>query len=167
MTDVYTTVVGFVGTDVDYRKGNGTNQRASFRLASTPRFFDSAQGAWRDLETVWVSVKAWRSLASNVSLSLHKGEPVVVHGRLRTYVWRDEHDQERSRLELEAISVGHDLCRGASAFTRPPSAGEPDQQRRNRADDPSALQPRNPGTEWPQQAVIGDRASAHAGVVTS
>lgn len=118
MSDVHMTLVGYVGTDVDYRDGNGTGARAMFRVGSTPRFFDRQHGAWRDQETVWVTVKAWRSLAQNVSSSVRKGEPVIVVGKVRTQVWQDEHGETRRRDVLEATAVGHDLGRGTSAFLR-------------------------------------------------
>ena len=118
MSDVQVTVVGYVGTDIDYRDGNGAGARAMFRVGSTPRFFDRNQGTWRDQETVWMTVKVWRSLAQNVSSSVRKGEPVIVVGKLRTDSWTDEHGETRRRDVLEATSVGHDLTRGTSAYLR-------------------------------------------------
>ena len=118
MNDVQVTLVGYVGTDIDYRDGNGTGARATFRVGSTSRFFDRNQGTWRDQETVWTTVKVWRSLAQNVSSSVRKGEPVIVTGKLRAESWRDEHGEQRRREVLEATSVGHDLSRGTSAYLR-------------------------------------------------
>ncbi len=119
MSEVQVTVVGYVGTDVDYREGNGTGARARFRVGSTPRFFDQGRGTWRDLETVWVTVKAWRGLAQNVASSVRKGEPVVVVGKLRTESWTDAETGETRRREvIDATAVGHDLSRGTSAYLR-------------------------------------------------
>ncbi|MGH3497409.1 MAG: single-stranded DNA-binding protein [Nocardioidaceae bacterium] len=119
MSDVQVTVFGYVGSDVEFREGNGGADRAMFRVGSTPRFFDRAQGSWRDSETVWVTVKAWRAMAHNVVSSIHKGEPVVVVGKLRTHVWKDEQTGESRRRDVvEAVSVGHDLSKGTSAFRR-------------------------------------------------
>ena len=118
MSDVTVTVFGYVGSDVEFHgSGNGTD-RAIFRVGSTPRFFDRSQGTWRDLETVWVTVKAWRGLAHNVASSVHKGEPVVVIGKLRTQVWNDKDGQPQRRDVLEASTVCHDLAKGTSAFRR-------------------------------------------------
>ncbi len=168
MTDVYTTVVGFVGTDVDYHQGNGTAARATFRLASTPRYFDSTQGAWREQETVWFSVKVWRGLASNVASSIRKGEPVIVYGRVRNHSWRDEHDEERSRQELEAVAVGHDLTRGTSAYLRrqTPAATE-HQQRSPEADTQVHPQPTAERAAWPGPVSDGQRPTAPREVVTT
>jgi len=118
MYDAMLTIGGYVGTDVDFRDGNGTGALAVFRVGSTPRRFDRASGSWRDQETVWMTVKAWRGLAHNVKASVRKGEPVLVTGRLRASRWKDESGEERSRVVIDAVAVGHDLNRGTSAFLR-------------------------------------------------
>lgn len=118
MSDVTVTVFGYVGTEVEFRGGNGKAERAWFRIGSTPRFFDRAAREWRDSETVWLTVKAWRDLARNVSSSINKGEPVVVVGKLRASVWTGDDGVEHRRDVLEATTVAHDLARGTSAFHR-------------------------------------------------
>jgi single-strand DNA-binding protein len=118
MSDVTVTVFGYVGTDVEFQGGNGKPERAMFRLGSTPRYFDRAAGKWRDADTVWLNVKAWRDLARNVASSIHKGEPVIVVGKLRASVWTDDAGVEHRRDVVEATTVAHDLARGTSAFRR-------------------------------------------------
>ena len=119
MYDAMLTIGGYVGTDVEFWEGNGSGALAVFRLGSTPRWFDRSSGSWRDQETVWLTVKAWRGLAHNVKASVGKGEPVVVHGRLRASRWKDEETgEDRSRTVIEAVAVGHDLNRGTTAYRR-------------------------------------------------
>jgi single-strand DNA-binding protein len=118
MSDVTVTVFGYVGTDVEFQGGNGKPERAMFRIGSTPRYFDRVAGKWRDSDTVWMNVKAWRDLARNVASSVHKGEPVVVVGKLRASVWTDDSGAEHRRDVIEATTVAHDLARGTSAFRR-------------------------------------------------
>ncbi len=117
MEDVQVTVFGWVGTDPEFHTGQGHGDRATFRLASTPRFFDRSRGDYREHETVWLGVKTWRGLAHNVASSVHKGDPVVVVGKLRAQVYKVE-GEERRYQELEATSVGHDLTKGTSMFRR-------------------------------------------------
>jgi single-strand DNA-binding protein len=51
--------------------------------------------------------------------SLHRGEAVIVHGRLRTRTWsRGPGEPDGSALEVEAALIGHDLTRGTSAFLK-------------------------------------------------
>ncbi len=124
MSDVTVTVFGYVGTDVEFQGGNGKPERAMFRIGSTPRYFDKMAREWRDSDTVWLNVKAWRDLARNVASSVHKGEPVVVVGKLRTSVWTSDDGVEHRREVIEATTVAHDLARGTSAFHRTERAPE-------------------------------------------
>jgi single-strand DNA-binding protein len=134
MSDVNVTLSGYVGSEVEFKEGfnragerHPHNDRAFFRLGSTPRFFDRSTGRWRDGETVWLTVKVWRGLAHNVASSVNLGQPVVVVGKLKTSVWKGQDDEVHSRDVLEATVVGHDLNRGTSAFSRSSrSAEQPD-----------------------------------------
>ena len=65
-----------------------------------------------------MTVKAWRGLAHNVKASVCKGEPVIVTGRLRASRWKDEAGEERTRIVVDAVAVGHDLNRGTTAYRR-------------------------------------------------
>ncbi|MGW4892340.1 single-stranded DNA-binding protein [Kitasatospora sp. NPDC004240] len=115
MNETQVTMIGNVGSPVNYTATADGVPVANFRLAATGRRFDRTKDGWVDGETQWVTVVAWRALAANVVSSLNKGDPVVVSGRLRVREW-DEGEVRRSRVEIDARSVGHDLGRGTSAF---------------------------------------------------
>ena len=115
MADTFITLHGWVGTEVTHRIASGVNV-VNFRVASTPRI--KRKGQWVDGETTWYSVAAWRGLADNVHESVRKGDAVIVHGRLRSETWKREDGQLSSTLLVDASLVGHDLCRGTSAFVR-------------------------------------------------
>ena len=66
---------------------------------------------------MFVNVTCWRSLATNTSLSITKGDPILVFGRLRIRRWENG-DRQGTTVEIDAISVGHDLTRGTASFTR-------------------------------------------------
>ena len=114
--DMTVTVTGNVGSDVEHRVTRTGLATAQFRLACTPRVF--REGAWQDQPTTWIGVECFRVLADNVSSSLRKGDPVVVQGRLRTRSWTDTDGVIHERLVIDAISLGHDLNRGTSAFRK-------------------------------------------------
>ncbi|WP_327681378.1 single-stranded DNA-binding protein [Kitasatospora sp. NBC_00458] len=116
MNETLVTVIGNVATDVSYTRTAGGVPVATFRLASTERRYDRAGEAWVDGETQWVTVTAWRTLAGHLVDSLAKGHPVVVSGRLRVREWT-EGEARRSRVEIDARSVGHDLSRGTAVFS--------------------------------------------------
>lgn len=123
MTETVLTVVGHVGTDVDHRKVGESTDLSTFRLATTPRRWDRDQKAYVDGTTTWFTVQCWRHLAVHVRDSVRRGDPVVVVGRLKTEEWTRD-DVRHSRQYLEAGSVGHDLSRGTSTFTKAPRRAE-------------------------------------------
>jgi single-strand DNA-binding protein len=113
MQDTYVTFHGWVGNDVRHRVVKETSV-ASFRVGVTPRI--RKEGEWVDGETAWYSVTAWRALADHVRRSVRKGDPVIVHGRLRTETWTPEGGAPSTTLLVDATLVGHDLNRGFSHF---------------------------------------------------
>ncbi|WP_063752910.1 single-stranded DNA-binding protein [Streptomyces sp. NRRL S-350] len=115
MNETHVTVLGNVASEVSYGETAGGVPMASFRLGCTERRYDRQRECWVDGETQWVTVTAWRALAVNLIGSLAKGEPVLVSGRLRVREWV-EGEVRRSRAEVDARSVGHDLTRGTAAF---------------------------------------------------
>ena len=94
MNETYVTLQGWVGTDVEERVLASGVTVASFRLGCTPRY--QRDGVWVDGETSWFTVAAWRSLGRNVAESVHQGDAVVVHGRVRTDVWQRDDDAPKS-----------------------------------------------------------------------
>ncbi|MFJ7247008.1 single-stranded DNA-binding protein [Kitasatospora sp. NPDC098652] len=115
MNEVQVTVVGNVATEVSYGETAGGVPMANFLLGCTERRYDRERACWADGETQWLRVTAWRALAVNLIGSLAKGEPVLVTGRLRVREWT-EGEVKRSRAEIDARSIGHDLTRGTTAF---------------------------------------------------
>jgi single-strand DNA-binding protein len=111
--EAYVHMTGYVGGDVEYR--NHTTPTGSFRLACTPRM--RRGGDWTDGETTWLTVTCFRALAEHAASSIRRGDPVIVIGRLRTQVWTKDGAQQE-RTVLEALTIGHDLTRGTSAFNR-------------------------------------------------
>ncbi len=107
---------GRVGTKVDLREG--AVPWVLFRVASTPSYFDQATRTWRDLETMWISVKAWRSLAQNAAESLEIGDPIVATGKVRTERWTTKDGEARESTVLEASLIGHDLTWGVTKLRK-------------------------------------------------
>jgi single-strand DNA-binding protein len=115
------TVVGWAATTPREITGDGVPY-TSFRVATTPRWFDSRAGAWTDGRTEWITVKAFRDVALNVGSSIRKGDPVLATGRLRTEEWQGE-SGPRTSLVLDVTALGHDLTRGRAVFTRTVNVG--------------------------------------------
>jgi single-strand DNA-binding protein len=116
MNEASVTFQGWVGNDVVHRE-TAQGPVANFRVGTTPRI-RKRNGDWVDGPTSWFSVTCWRALADHVRDSVRKGEPVLVHGRLRTDVWEREDGQSSVTYVVEATSVGHDLTRGTTVFVK-------------------------------------------------
>jgi single-strand DNA-binding protein len=129
MNEPFVTFQGWVG-DVVYRETKEGNV-ANLRVACTPRI--RRKGEWTDGPTSWFSVACWRALAENVRQSVKKGDPVIVHGRLRADVWQRDDNQTSTTYIVEASYVGHDLSRGTSIFSRSvrPERSEADDETSN------------------------------------
>lgn len=115
MNETVVTLQGWVGSEVDLRDV-GETQVASFRVGCTPRF--NRGGVWVDGETSWFTVNCWRGLGRNVAESVRKGDPVVVHGRVKVDVWEREDQPPSVSWIVDATFVGHDLNRGTSYFAK-------------------------------------------------
>ena len=127
------TVQGWVGSVPMQRKAAGVDV-LSFRLACTPRHYQRSTDSWVDGVTQWYGVNAWRRLADHAGRSLQQGDAVVVHGRLdhRTYV--NKSGKEVLALDIEAVTIGHDLTRGVATFAKaapslPDSGADPERER--------------------------------------
>lgn len=117
MNDTVITFHGWAGSDVRHRVAKDVSV-ATVRVAATPRL--KKDGEWVDGETTWYTVTAWRTLADHLRDSVRKGDPLIVHGRLRTESWQPEEGPTSTTLQVEASLVGHDLTRGISHFIKTP-----------------------------------------------
>jgi len=115
MNESHITVHGHVVAAPVVKKA-GEHTVANFRIGVTPRRFDKASGQWRDAETQWYAVSAWRQLGENCGMALRKGDPVIVQGRLAARTWVNAQHAEVVAHDIEATFVGHDLRRGVTHF---------------------------------------------------
>lgn len=115
--DVIITIEGWLGAEPQtYAAGDATVTR--FRVGHTPRRFDRNTNDWVSGQTQWYSVSAWRLLGQHCQRSLHTGDPVIVHGRVTQRSFTTKLGVEVTALEIEALSVGHDLGMGVSVFNK-------------------------------------------------
>jgi single-strand DNA-binding protein len=118
MSEAIVTLVGNIASDVRTITSERGTAITTFRFAQTPRRIDRNTGRWGDGPTSFYSVTCWRTLAEHCEKSLHKGDPVVVYGRLRIRDWKNDDGRVGRDAEVDAMTVGHDLVRGTTEFTR-------------------------------------------------
>jgi single-strand DNA-binding protein len=107
MPDTFVSLVGNLTDDPEVRVTPQGTAVASFRLAVTPRVNDG--GTWKDGDTSFFRINAWRDLAEHLTDSLSKGDRALVLGRLKTRSWETPEGERRSVVEVEAEEVGPSL----------------------------------------------------------
>ncbi|GAA1004736.1 hypothetical protein Aple_080330 [Acrocarpospora pleiomorpha] len=118
MSEIYVTLSGNVTDDPkQFHFGDGS-RATSMRVAVNRRFLDRQTQTWQDGETTFYTVRCYRALADHVAQSVRRGHPVVVSGKLRVKQF-ERGGEQRFWVEVEAVSVGHDLKWGISSFERP------------------------------------------------
>jgi single-strand DNA-binding protein len=153
----YVTLVGFVAQDPNIRTTATGKQLTKVRVGTTPRYRDGESGQWRDGETSYYTITCWSRLAAHVRASLHKGDPVIVKGKLKTSTFEDKSGQLRTSVEITADTMGHDLSRGPANYMRLQSRrsnSEDDDQARGE----SAENPEGSGTPAAPDEILDEDA---------
>lgn len=119
ITNDVLTIAGNIGNDPTGNETRSGKAVINFRVATSSGYFDQRTGAWVDGVTNWYAVSAFGKLAEHAKASLHRGDPVIVVGRLRQKEW-EANGKKGIDIELTADAIGHDLRRGTSAFVRRP-----------------------------------------------
>lgn len=82
------------------------------RIALNSGYYDHS-GSWVSKEATFLDVSCWGDLAKNVLVSVSKGTPLIVLGKMETRSWvvKDEQgkDVTRSALSVYASHIGPDL----------------------------------------------------------
>jgi single-strand DNA-binding protein len=108
MADTHVTISGNLTDDPELKFTDQGIAVANFRVAVTPRIRDDA-GGWRDGETSFFRVAAWRQLGEHVADSLGKGDRAIVIGRLKSRTWETPEGERRSVVEIDADEVAPSL----------------------------------------------------------
>jgi single-strand DNA-binding protein len=114
MNETQLTITGNLVDDPELRFTPAGQPVAKFRIASTPRFYDKASNAWKDGDSLFLTVNVWRQAAENAAESLQRGTRVIIQGRLRQRSYETKEGEKRTVYEVEADEVGVSL-RSATA----------------------------------------------------
>ena len=118
MGDTAITVVGNLVADPELRFTPSGAAVASFRIASTPRFFDKQANEWKDGDSLFLTCNVWRQYAENVAESLTKGTRVIVTGRLKQRSYETREGEKRTVFEVEVDDVGPALRNATAKVNR-------------------------------------------------
>lgn len=103
----FITFVGNLTEDPDLRYTSAGVPVVNFRVASNRRW-QSRDGQQQE-ETTFMGVSAWRDLADNAGQSLHKGDRVVVIGRVKVRSYENQQGQTVWVTEIEADEIAPSL----------------------------------------------------------
>lgn len=117
MNESHITVCGNV-TNVPQVK-NGKDSGVPFTVfgLAQNRSRREANGDVVHMGTSFYEVVAFRVLGQNTFDSISKGDPIVVHGRLRVNDW-ESGEKKGTQVQIDALSIGPDLTFGTSQFTK-------------------------------------------------
>ncbi len=118
MGDTAITVVGNLVADPELRFTPSGAAVASFRIASTPRFFDKQTNEWKDGDSLFLTCNVWRQYAENVAESLTKGTRVIVTGKLKQRSYETREGEKRTVFEVEVDDVGPALRNATAKVNR-------------------------------------------------
>lgn len=112
MTGAEITIAGNITADPELRFTQNGIPVAGFNVAHTERRLNRQTNEWEDFgETLFLRVNVWREQGENVAHSLHKGDAVLVVGRLVSRTWQDKEGNDRVTVECDAEIVSVDLRR--------------------------------------------------------
>ena len=122
--EAHFSVIGFVATQPRGGYTKGGSRSVSMRVGWTPRSFDRDTGEWADQPSSFITVQCYKKVAEHAAVCLRRGDPIVVRGTLRVREFVDQKGARRSSVEVMADSIGHDLSRGITVFSKTPAQVE-------------------------------------------
>jgi single-strand DNA-binding protein len=115
--------MGNLTRDPQLRQTPSETAVCQFALAMN-RGYNDAEGQ-RQQETTFVDVEAWGRRGELISQYLHKGDPLLVEGRMRLDQWQDSEGQSRSRLKAVVESFQFVGSRSSGQGTNEAKQPEP------------------------------------------
>ncbi|MGB3764783.1 MAG: single-stranded DNA-binding protein [Ornithinimicrobium sp.] len=117
MNESHITVCGNVTNVPQVKNGKDTGVPFTVFGLAQNRSRREANGDVVHMGTSFYEVVAFRALGQNVFDSITKGDPIVVHGRLRVNDW-ESGEKKGTQVQIDATSIGPDLTFGTSQFTK-------------------------------------------------
>lgn len=121
--DTNITVVGNIVADPELRFTPAGAAVANFRVASTPRRYNSQTNQWEDGEAMFLTCNVWRQAAENVAETLTKGMRIIVTGRLKARSYQTREGENRTVFEIDVDEVGPSLRYATAQVARNPREG--------------------------------------------
>ena len=116
------TIRGFATTGIELRTTANGLVVGDFRMGSNERRPDPVTNVWAEGPTNWFRVNVFRALAQNAASSIHKGDRIIVVGKLKISTYLRKDGTTGTNVDIEAETIGPDLQFGTAHYTRVASA---------------------------------------------
>jgi single-strand DNA-binding protein len=116
--DAFISLTGYIATQPTLRTTRSGVPSLSMRVGWTPRWLDRESGEWTDGPSSFATVQCYRRLAQNAAMSLRTGDAVQVRGKVSVREYEGRNGEKMINVDIDATSIGHDLCRGVAGFSR-------------------------------------------------
>jgi single-strand DNA-binding protein len=123
--DAFISLTGYIATQPTQRLTRTGVPSLSMRVAWTPRWLDRETGEWTDGASSFATVQCYRKLAQNAAMSLRTGDAVQVRGKVSIREYEGKNGEKMINVDIDATSIGHDLCRGVASFSRARTSSGP------------------------------------------
>lgn len=103
-------IIGTITNEPRIRTLTSGSTVTNFTVTALPRHYDHEAEEWRETKPVKIRCNAWHGMAGHVHQSLHRGDRVIVVGRLKNNDYTDPvTGLEKSYVELDVDTIGPDL----------------------------------------------------------
>jgi len=112
------TVVGNLTRDPEVKFFESGTAVVGFAVAENRRYKKGEE--WVDADPTYFEVRAFNGLVDNIASTLHKGDRVVVHGRLQVRHWDKDDGSIGTAVEIIADDVAPSLRWATCEITKNP-----------------------------------------------
>ncbi|ALV45629.1 hypothetical protein MB46_09150 [Arthrobacter alpinus] len=156
------TIRGFATTGIELRTTANGLVVGDFRMGSNERRPDPVTNVWADGPTNWFRVNVFRALAQNAASSIHKGDRIIVVGKLKISTYLRKDGATGTNVDIEAETIGPDLQFGTAHYTRVASAHPAGRDSSRNDADPANVPPLNSGGEGEAGSLHDDPSGGDA-----
>lgn len=150
------TIRGFATTGIELRTTATGLVVGDFRMGSNERRPDPVTNVWADGPTNWFRVHVFRALAQNAASSIHKGDRIIVVGKLKISTYLRKDGTTGTSVDIDAETIGPDLQLGTAHYVRVSSAHPAGRDYSRNDSDPSNVSPLNSGGGGEDGPLNGD-----------
>tara|TARA_B110000211_G_scaffold56983_1_gene63538 strand:+ start:5015 stop:5458 length:444 start_codon:yes stop_codon:yes gene_type:complete len=115
-------LMGNLGKDPETRTLESGAVMCRFSIATTETYKNSKSGE-RTSHTEWHNITLWRGLAEIADKYLHKGDKVLIEGKIRTRSWEDK-ESGQTRYSTEILADQMQMMGSNKKYENPENTNE-------------------------------------------